>query len=441
MYVNATLVSGSWTVTGASLPTFPTNVTGITYYIFAQAIDGANNLTPQPGPPTRHYTSQMPDIQVVLQTPPPQSAITSRERTPNLRPNAITLQGTAINATTDQVQIIDCGGTSLAGAGMTIFTGRQRVGVDHERRVPDQQRVYRRHRLQHNDAGLDHEFHFRQLEWEPQIQYHLRGQERSAVLDSDHQYPNGSLYHRFFRSRHVHRAASCADLHQHIVRFAANISDTPAGQVSSTVGDVDFTAKQQATSNFWDWTLSTFTASGSNTELVAATTGSYTNGLDLQHNDLPDCRGDAAGWRTIRNPGLREGQGGQSERFDALDFTYDVSKPTATIVVPQNGLMAVNSLAIASGTAVDNNVNANVKIAIYSPSDRAASMGAASRSSKHAELPAGHVSVVQCHLLVVYTAVEHLYEQSEVHLRGGSDRCGRQCSDQLRAGRFFVHHR
>ena len=45
MYVNATLASGSWTVTGVNMPTFPTSVSGWTYYIFAQAVDGANNTT------------------------------------------------------------------------------------------------------------------------------------------------------------------------------------------------------------------------------------------------------------------------------------------------------------------------------------------------------------------------------------------------------------
>ena len=156
--------------------------------------------------------------------------------------------------------------------------------------------------------------------------------------------------------------------------LTANITDIAAGQVSNVSGKVYFyVAKQQfGTSNFWDWTMSTFTASGTNIQLVAPPppTGTYNSGTWSYSTTTFQTAG-----ATWLNGGQYEIQvfaqdlAGNQNAPTTWDFTYETTAPTATIVVPQYGLTAVNSLTISSGTALDTFQNANVKIAIYSPSD------------------------------------------------------------------------
>ena len=337
MWVNATVSNGSWTVTGASLPTFPSSVSGLTYYIFAQAIDGANNLTPQPGSPTLPQTSQTSYIQVVLQTPPPQSTITSPvSGIPNLKPNAITLQGTAINATTDQVQIIDCGAdftlrernddlywtgsvwASTTSAGFLTNSGF--IGV-----------------TAYSTTTLVWTMNFTSGNWNANHKYNITSKAKN-VPQSLTQTTNIQTVSFIIDSSAPVTSIVLPPAQTYISTLsvlAANITDAPAGQVSSTAGDVYFTAKQQGSSNFWDWTLSTFTASGSNTQLVAATTGSYNNGYWTYSTTTFQTGGTWMDGGQYEVQIFAKDKAGNQNISTVWDFTYDVTKPTATIVVPQ----------------------------------------------------------------------------------------------------------
>src|SRR5439155_19038980 len=89
-------------------------VGGIAYNIIAHAIDAAGNISAKPGS-TVFNTSY---IQVTLKTPNPASVITTPDGSnPHFRSSTVLLQGTATNATTVQVQILDCGADLTCGSG------------------------------------------------------------------------------------------------------------------------------------------------------------------------------------------------------------------------------------------------------------------------------------------------------------------------------------
>src|SRR5439155_18083694 len=89
-------------------------VGGIAYNIIAHAIDAAGNISAKPGS-TVFNTSY---IQVTLKTPNPASVITTPDGSnPHFRSSTVLLQGTATNATTVQVQILDCGVDLTCGSG------------------------------------------------------------------------------------------------------------------------------------------------------------------------------------------------------------------------------------------------------------------------------------------------------------------------------------
>lgn len=53
-----------------------------------------------------------------MQAPAPASTLTSPDGTvPNFKSNAVVIQGTAINSTTNFVQVLDCGVDLVCGAG------------------------------------------------------------------------------------------------------------------------------------------------------------------------------------------------------------------------------------------------------------------------------------------------------------------------------------
>ena len=111
------LVTGNWSVTAPNIPIWDTALTpGITYDIFAQAIDGAGNGTVLPG--SQGFNTSY--IQIALEAPAPVTTITSPNPVGlpvNFQPSTVLISGTLANGTTVQVQIIDCGPDLICGAG------------------------------------------------------------------------------------------------------------------------------------------------------------------------------------------------------------------------------------------------------------------------------------------------------------------------------------
>ena len=111
LYSTAAINGNTWSISGSSsVPQFPTTVAGLTYDIFAQAVDAAGNGSAQPGSPTIPPV-QSSYIEIVMKTPAPVTTIVSPPiGTPHYTPNSIVMQGGALNYTTTvQVQLLECG--------------------------------------------------------------------------------------------------------------------------------------------------------------------------------------------------------------------------------------------------------------------------------------------------------------------------------------------
>ena len=258
VFLNATSVNpaaGTWSATGVSTPTWVTNLGGITYNVFARAVDAAGNTTAKPG----STAFNTPYIQVVIKTPPPSSIILSPNGTnPQFRSSTVLLQGTALNATTVQVEILDCGVDLLCGNGNddqvwngsafvstgtfpTAFVGLTTfVGGAWQMNIPQLAWITNHKYVIYSQAS------FPGVSIEPTPQ--------SATFVVDNTAPSGLTItpdSRLFLNS--------------LPTLSGTASDTPPGILTSVVFRV---ARGDDGSKFWNWQASTFTAlSGAATDL------------------------------------------------------------------------------------------------------------------------------------------------------------------------------
>nr|MDA3823126.1 hypothetical protein [Bacteroidales bacterium] len=114
IFYDADVVGDAWTATGASTPTWVSDVDGVDYRIFAKGIDQAGNEVVKPG-----STGVGSHIQFTLKPPPPISGLINPNLSvPHWKANpAPTINGTATDATTVQIKVVDFGPDLIEGAG------------------------------------------------------------------------------------------------------------------------------------------------------------------------------------------------------------------------------------------------------------------------------------------------------------------------------------
>ena len=364
--------TGPWVATGSNLPAlFPTTVGGVTYDIFAQAVDAAGNVTPQPGTPPLPGTPTVPPtqssyIEIVLKTPAPVSVITSPVSIAYLQPNNVVLEGTVTGATTVQVLIQDCALDPTCAAPSLYWNGSAFVstsgwtnngygyfgyvgvtsfsdGTNWQMSVSANGWIGNQY-YKITSLGLN----------VPQGLSESGGPSATFVIDNTA--PSGAFNTpdtRLFLNS--------------LPTLSATATDIAPGIVQSVV----FHVLEAGTTQYWNWQSSTFTAASSPATDLTATFSSpnwtYTTsyfqvntGTGAWENDhsyvVQEVMTDTAG-------------NGSNTPLTHAAFTFDIIAPTSTIVVPANGLTYVTNLPSISGTANDNHANASDQIAIYSPTD------------------------------------------------------------------------
>ncbi len=368
LYSTATITGNAWSITGSSsVPNFPTTTGGVTYDIFAQAVDAAGNASAKPGSPTI-LPGLSSYIEVTLKTPAPITTIISpAPGTPQFNSLTVSLQGTAVFASTVQVQLLDCGQDPTCGTSNLYWNGAAFVstagwvnggyvgvtlfdGTTWQMNLP-------------GTAWIGNEYYQiiskgRNI---PQSIDENPGPAQTATFVFDSSAPVGS-YNSPDNRQYLNSLPT----------LSANAVDTPPGITQSVI----FRVQQQANpSQYWNWQTSTFSAlSGAATDLngtnvsgnlwtyttdyfqVNTGTGAWQNGVQyIVHEIMTDEAGNS---------------------FDNIhpSFKFDIVAPTATISVPTVAVSTtgVTSLTLLSGTAVDNNGNsamANVQVAVQRLSD------------------------------------------------------------------------
>jgi hypothetical protein len=347
MFFDATVYQTSWTATGASTPNWYTTLDGVYYKVFARAIDKAGNITPKPANPAAGTSY----IQFKLRTPAPTSTITSPDASvPHWKLSPLpAIRGTAQYATGVKVRIIDYGpdlteGTSddLAWNGSSwVSTGTTGyVYVDNFDGTNwsissiswNGNRKYRvKSRAEHTGNGLT----------EPE------SIGREFIIDSS--------------APVVLISTPSLSYYKNIDTLVGSVSDVSPGVIVNTY----FRVKRSDADEYWNWKLSTFTAScgtgGADCQLVATlnagvatyTTDYFVNGLAWEEN-----RSYVVQLYSIDKAG---NVGIASEKT----FTIDRTSPTATITIPvDENNSGIRELTKIEGNASDNYANSKVYIAI-----------------------------------------------------------------------------
>ncbi len=355
IFSTTTLTGNTWQASGPNIAVFETATSpGVVYDIFSQAVDAAGNAQSQPGSPTIPPATTS-YIEITLITPQPVSVITSPSGSPSyFQPNTVSLQGTVQFDTTVQVQILDCGANLTCNSGneslafngsafVSTNTFNGFVGVTSvfssstswTMTVPNGDWFNGTHLYQINSQGVNQALSLTETP----------GPKATFVVDNNAPaenvtVPNGAAYVN------------------NLPTLVGTASDTSPGAMQSVVFRVINGGK------FWNWQSSTFTAlSGAATDLTA----SFGGGLWTYTTDYFQVNTGTGAWQNGQSYTVRiiaTDQAGNSNFFDQTPFTFDTVVPTATIVMPTNGLTAIRSLPISSGTATDNNLNTNVQIAI-----------------------------------------------------------------------------
>ena len=361
-FISTPIVAAAWTVTGVSTPTF---TIGNTYQIFAMAVDSATNQAVFPG--DSNFTNP-PNassyVQFLYQFGAASSTIVSPNNSnPNWQPSAAQndIFGNSLNATTVQVQIIDCGPNLVCGTGNDdlYWTGsvwastagwanNGFVGVTSLNLITGNwsmsilagswngNRNYTIKSMAINPAG--------QEVLKPAVTFVVDNTAPTVAVTA----PNGSAYLNT------------------LPILSGNVTDTPPGTIASVI----FHAIRDD-GQYWNWQASTFTApTPPSTDLTATHVSgnlwSYTTDYFLINTGT-------GAWENNRFYSVHQVAtdlaGNQTDQGQTA-FTFDIVSPTATIVVPANGLTAIRSLPTISGTAIDNHTNSNVVVAIFSPSDQ-----------------------------------------------------------------------
>ncbi len=356
-FKNATTVNtgaGTWNVTGADLPNFPTTLGGITYDIFAQAIDAAGNPTTKPGSPTI-YPTQSAYMEFVLQTPPPSTTLTSPPaNNTHWQIGNVALAGGSLNATTVQVQLIECGADLNCGAGnddkfwnglawasTSSWPNGGFVGVS-------------------DFASNTGTWTLTAGAWTTARKYTIA----SKGINGGSQETPQSPWTFVIDDAQPSGSVTVPDTRLFInslPTLSGTADDTPPGAVNT----VKFRVIRDADGLLYNWQASTFTASAPPaTDLTASpVTGNewrYTTDYFLI------ATGTAA-WENGRSYTVHEivtDKAGNPVDVPHAPFTFDIVAATATVTVPQAGMAGISSLPTISGTANDGKAVASVKVAI-----------------------------------------------------------------------------
>ena len=360
LFSTATVVGNTWTASGSNLPNFPTSLSGITYDVFAQAVDAANNGTVKPGSPTIP-PSQSTYIEFKLQTPAPVTTITQPNPLINVNytPSNVVMTGTAlIGATTVQVLIQDCGLDQNCAAPNLAWNGSAFVSTS----------TFNGFVGVSGYDGTEWQITLPVASWVGNQYYKVTAKginqpaggipdptPPSAIFIVDSSAPTGGY---LLPDSRVYQNS--------MPTLSATASDPTPGTIQSVVFRV---ARGEDPTKLWNWQTSTFTViSGAATDLTAA----FNAGAWSYTTDYFQINTGTGAWQNGHPYIVHEimtDLAGNTNDFVHPTFTFDIAAPTATIVVPQNGLAGIKTLPVISGTAADNNANVNVKVALYSPTD------------------------------------------------------------------------
>ncbi|HBE87556.1 MAG TPA: hypothetical protein DDW67_00235, partial [Elusimicrobia bacterium] len=346
IFYEANYVPGNntWTATGVSTPTWTVDASGINYRIFAKAVDKAGNEVAKPGTP-----GPGPHIEFNLKTPGPSSGITvPDEETPHWNPSlAPALSGTAVFASAVELRIIDYGADNLIGTGDDLAwdgDSWEPAGT-YAGYVPAS--VYNSPNWQWGMAAGN---------WNTDRLYRVKS--RAVGASSE---PDSATRDREFVMDAGYPSASISVPSAAYAKSVPFLSGTAWDEAPGVLQNYYFRVRRQESALFWNWSASTFTAAGADTELPAYLDGGlykYTTDYFQTGQAFETNRG------YIAQLFARDKAGNLTQATDR-SFIIDKSSPSARILVPYdaNG-SGVRSMAFISGTASDNQSNASVQVAV-----------------------------------------------------------------------------
>jgi hypothetical protein len=353
LFYDANIVGNNWTATGVSTPTWIAPLSGISYKVFAKAVDQAGNEVPKPG-----LTGPLsPYIEFTLKPPPPVSSITTPDPSvPHYKPApAPTVIGTAVYATTVAVRVVDYGPDLSEGTGnddlawngvawlsTTAFTGF--AGVD-------------------NYVNPNWQWTIPTEKWNVNRRYRVISRARHEVNGTIESPGVGVEFIVDSTAPSAGVTMPDKSYMYSLTSLAGTLSDVAPGDVVSAY----FRVKRQEASQYWNWQASTFTAAGAYTNLdgtiawndilktgtVGYATSYFTAGLAFEQN------------RSYVVELYATDKAGNLGSATAFTFTIDVSSPVARVTAPYDAnKKGVRLIDAVTGTAVDNFTNSDVYLAM-----------------------------------------------------------------------------
>ena len=358
--ISTPVIGGVWSFTGASTPTF---TSGNAYQIFAMAVDSATNHAVFPG--DSYFTvppSSSSYIQFTFQIPPPATTITSPDNSnPNWQPNAVVLAGTSQNATTAQVQIVDCGPNLVCGTGNDdlYWTGSAWASTSGW--------VNNGFTGVTSFNGITGAWTMTltpSTNWNGNRNYTIESMGVNSLYSETPKLPALTFVVDNAQPAVTLVTPDTSTYRNNLPVLSGNATDIAPGTVSSVL----FHAIRDD-NKYWNWQASTFTV-----PTLGATDLAYTSVVGSLWSYTTDyfLSSSTGAWENGRSYTIHEvavdKAGNQTDQAQ-LQFTFDIFSPTATIVVPAHNLTAIRSMPTISGTAANNLSNANVMLAIYSIAD------------------------------------------------------------------------
>ncbi|MHB0996888.1 MAG: hypothetical protein ACYC2I_11015, partial [Elusimicrobiales bacterium] len=354
LFYDATSVGGgAWSATGVSTPTWVyDNVNGITYQIFARAVDQAGNMTAKPGGPA----DSSPYIQFTLKPPLPVSAVTTPNTSiPHYRPASMpTLAGTAIYASTVALRIIDYGPDHTFGAGNDdrAWNGALWVSTN----------VFNEDSYTGVHVFVPPDWQWTGPAWNGNRKYRVTSKGEHTGFGT----VETPFAYREFIVDSTAPAAAVTMPNRAYMRSLASLSGTVSDIAPGTVVSAYFRIKQ-GVDKFYNWQESTFTVAGTYTDLPAS----------LAWNDVAKTGAVSYTTTAFTTAVIFEPDHSYSVELSVTDkagnigaavafpFTVDISSPAAMLTAPYdaNG-KGVRRITAITGTAADNFDNYDVSIAI-----------------------------------------------------------------------------
>jgi len=368
VFYDANIIGTRWEATGVSTPVWISTLLGIDYEIYAKGIDGANNETPKPPVPNGYQL-----IKFTCKTPAPVSKVTV-PASDNLHykiseADTVIIKGESQYSTTVQVKIIDFGAdlTENSGGDDLCWNGTQwvstntfndNVGVTsfnsgdgswtmtiYESTWTGNRKYRVKCHAKHIPNAVD-----QSADWVPDTSWTLG---RIFIVDSSAPVttvtmpPAGQPYRNTLPT------------------LSASAVDVQPGEISN----VYFRVMRTKDSKYFNQVQSTFTdLSGSDTDLTATFVSGNLWNYTTTFMQTGGAWENDEGYQVQVYAKDKAYPGGYSSDAGLRSFTYDIIKPTATLVVPSavSASDNIKSLATISGSAVDNfsDSNKNVQISI-----------------------------------------------------------------------------